>query len=159
MAGSFNQVILLGNLTRDIELRSTGSNRSVANVGLAVNERWTTPEGEKKESVTFVDCEAWGKTAETMAKYLVKGRPVFIVGRLKLDTWQDKTSGKNMSKLKVLVDSFQFVDSGGNRTGGPGGGGGGHSDIEDGGAPAPQVRSSRAPQNAAPQVTEDDIPF
>lgn len=162
MAGNFNQVILLGNLTRDIELKFTPSNKAVAKIGLAVNERWTTPEGEKKEAVTFVDCEAWGKTAEIMAKYLAKGRPVFIVGRLKLDTWQDKQTNEKRSKLKVVVESFQFVDSGGGgqRTGGPGGGeadGGGHPD--DGGAPTPQVRTNRAPAGAGPTIEHEDIPF
>ncbi|MGH7133624.1 MAG: single-stranded DNA-binding protein [Phycisphaerales bacterium] len=158
MAGSFNQVILMGNLTRDVELKFTPSNKAVAKIGLAVNERWTTPEGEKKESVTFVDCEAWGKTAEIMGKYLAKGRPVFIVGRLKLDTWQDKESGQNRSKMKVVIESFQFVDSaGGGQRGGPGGNEGGAD--EGGGGPSPQVRTNRAPAGAGPTIEHDDIPF
>jgi single-strand DNA-binding protein len=106
MAGNFNKVILLGNLTRDVELRHTPqTNSAVANFGIAVNRRWKTPEGEQREEVTFVDCEAWGRTAEIMSQYLNKGRPVFIEGRLKLDTWQDKESGQNRSKLKVVVDA------------------------------------------------------
>ncbi|MDX2017338.1 MAG: single-stranded DNA-binding protein, partial [Planctomycetota bacterium] len=78
MAGSFNKVILMGNLTRDIELRQTSGNQAVANVGIAVNRRWKTETGEQREEVTFVDCEAWGRTAEIMSQYLSKGRPVFI---------------------------------------------------------------------------------
>jgi single-strand DNA-binding protein len=111
MAGSFNKVLLMGNLTRDIELRHTASNKAVARIGLAVNQRYTTSEGEKREETTFVDCEAWGRTAEVMSQYLGKGRPVLIEGRLKLDQWQDKESGQNRSRLVVVVENFQFVDS------------------------------------------------
>src|SRR5258706_15203539 len=111
MAGNFNKVILLGNLTRDIELRHTTGNNAVANFGIAVNRTWKTPVGEKREEVTFVDCGAWGRTGEVMSQYLRKGRPVFIEGRLKLDTWEDKETHKKQSKLRVVVESFQFVDS------------------------------------------------
>ena len=161
MAGSFNQVILMGNLTRDVELKFTPSNKAVAKIGLAVNERWTTPEGEKKEAVTFVDCEAWGKTAEIMGKYLTKGKPVFIVGRLKLDTWQDKESGQNRSKMKVVIESFQFVDSAGGGAGGASQRGGHDSGADEGGGggPAPQVRTNRAPAGAGPTIEHEDIPF
>ncbi|MFN8818365.1 MAG: single-stranded DNA-binding protein, partial [bacterium] len=92
MARGFNQVILMGNLTRDIEVRFLpNGNQAVGNFGIAVNRQWRTPEGETREEVTFVDCEVWGKQAEVMKQYLAKGRPVFIMGRLKLDTWTDKT--------------------------------------------------------------------
>ncbi|RMH10401.1 MAG: single-stranded DNA-binding protein [Planctomycetota bacterium] len=111
MAGSFNKVLLMGNLTRDIELRHTSGNQAVANFGLAVNRRFRSGDGDMREETTFVDCEAWGKTAETMSRYLHKGRPVFIEGRLKLDTWQDKNDGSNRSKLRVVVENFQFIDS------------------------------------------------
>jgi len=90
----------MGNLTRDVELKNTPSNQQVATLGLAVNRRWRTPEGEDREETTFVDCEAWGRTAETLSKYLSKGRPVFIEGRLKLDQWEDK-EGKKQSKIRV----------------------------------------------------------
>lgn len=120
MAGSFNKVFLMGNLTRDVELRSIGADQVVANVGLAVNRRFRTKDGESREEVTFLDCEAWGRTAETMSRYLAKGRPVFIEGRLKLDQWQDK-DGSNRSKIKVVIETFQFVDSPGGRAGGDGG--------------------------------------
>ena len=117
---SFNQVILIGNLTRDVELRHTPSNQTVANIGLATNRQYQTKDGERREEVTFVDCEAWGRQAEVMAQYLSKGRPVMIQGRLKLDSWQDKDGG-NRSKLKVVVENFQFL---GSREGGGGSGGG-----------------------------------
>jgi single-strand DNA-binding protein len=107
---SYNKVLLMGNLTRDIELKNIGGNQSVANMGLAVNRKYKTGDGEQREEVTFVDCEAWGKTAETMAKFLAKGRPVFIEGRLKLDQWEK--DGQKFSKLRVVVENFQFVDSG-----------------------------------------------
>lgn len=157
MAGSMNRVFLMGNLTRDVELRAAGGSGSqVAKIGLAVNRTFSTASGEKREEVTFVDCEAWGKTAEIMAKYLAKGRPVLIEGRLKLDQWDDKETGKKQSKLKVVVESFQFVDS----KGGGGAGGGGYSGGEDEGAPQVNTRapSRSAPASSAP-LAEDDIPF
>lgn len=147
---SFNQVILLGNLTRDVELRHTPSNQAVANIGLAMNRQYQTRDGERREETTFVDCEAWGRQAEVMAQYLSKGRPVFIQGRLKLDTWQDQ-QGQNRSKLKVVVENFQFV---GGRDGGgaPGGGGGGNRDYQPSSAPAGGGGGHAAP-------ADDDIPF
>lgn len=122
MAGNFNKVFLMGNLTRDIELRHTSGNQAVANIGLAVNRRYTTQSGEKREETTFVDCEAWGRTGEVMSQYLKKGRPVFIEGRLKLDQWEGK-DGSKQSKLRVVVENFQFIDSGGGGSGGGGSGG------------------------------------
>src|SRR5688572_14060514 len=107
---SYNKVLLMGNLTRDVELKHTPSNMAVAQIGLAVNRRFKTKEGETKDEVTFVDCEAWGRTAEVMQQYLSKGKPVFIEGRLKLDQWQDKEGG-NRSKLKVVIESFEFIDA------------------------------------------------
>ncbi|MBL9031584.1 MAG: single-stranded DNA-binding protein [Phycisphaerae bacterium] len=147
---NLNKVMLMGNLTRDIELRHTSGNQAVANIGLAVNRRWRSPEGEQREETTFVDCEAWGKTAETMSKYLTKGRPVYIEGRLKLDQWEKE--GQKHSKLKVVVEGFQFIDSKG---------GGGGDDGSGGGAPA-RGRAPSAPSQAAPSqgnVSDDDIPF
>lgn len=108
---NYNKVLLLGNLTRDVELRYTPNNMAVASIGIAVNRRYKSKDGDTKEETTFVDCEAWGYTAENMAKFLSKGRPVFIEGRLRLDSWQDK-DGSNRSKLKVVIDNFEFVDKG-----------------------------------------------
>ncbi len=143
MAGSVNKVLLMGNLTRDIELKHTPSDQAVATIGLAINRRFRTREGENREETTFVDCEAWGRTAEVMSQYLSKGRPVFVEGRLKLDQWEDKETGKNRSKLKVVVESFEFVDSKG--------GGSGQT------APAGAGARSDGPQHAP--VDEKDIPF
>ncbi len=146
---SYNKVLLMGNLTRDIELKYTPGNQAVAEIGLAVNRRYRTKEGENKEEVTFVDCEAWGRTAEVMNQYLAKGRPVFIEGRLKLDQWQDK-DGKNRSKLRVVVDSFEFVDSRGAGQGGRGPG--------PGAAPAGEDHPASVGSGHQP-VNESDIPF
>ena len=152
MAGSVNKVFLMGNLTRDVELKSTPSNQPVATFGIAVNRRYRTKEGENREETAFVDCEAWGRTAEVMNQYLSKGRPVFLEGRLKLDQWQDK-DGNNRSKLRVVVENFQFVDSAG--------GGGGGSAAPRRGQVEPEGTDA-APIGAGPghePVSEDDIPF
>ncbi len=145
---NYNKVLLMGRLTRDIELRHTASDQAVANIGLAVNRHWTSREGEKKEETTFVDCEAWGRTAEIMSQYLSKGRPVFVEGRLKLDTWQDK-EGANRSKLRVVVDSFQFIDA---RTDGGASGGSGGS-----GGPVAATAASAGGEHQP--IEDSDIPF
>jgi single-strand DNA-binding protein len=109
---NFNKVILCGNLTRDIELSYLPSNQTAcANFGLAINRNWTGADGQKKEEVTFVDCVNFGKGAEVLAKYVKKGSPLMVEGRLKLDQWQDKDGGKR-SKLNVVVENFQFLSSG-----------------------------------------------
>jgi len=164
---NYNKVLLMGNLTRDVELKYTPSNMAVANIGIAVNRRYKGNDGEMKEETTFVDCEAWAQTAENLSKWFSKGRPIFLEGRLKLDQWQDKEGG-NRSKLKVVIESFQFVDS---KSGsGPGAGSGGGEYTA-----APQT-SRRAPASAAASAGErqqantytgpthepladDDIPF
>ena len=154
---SFNQVILLGNLTRDVELKHTPSNQAVANIGLAMNRQYQTRDGERREETTFVDCEAWGRQAEVMAQYLSKGRPVFIQGRLKLDTWQDQ-QGQNRSKLKVVVENFQFVGGREGAGGGNGGGGGGGyrgGNNQDGGGSFQPAGGGGGHQ----PVDNDDIPF
>ena len=115
---SYNKVILMGNLTRDPELKRTSTDMAVAQIGIAVNRKYKDRDGNQKEETTFVDCEAWGKTAETMAKYLSKGKPVFLEGRLKLDQWQDK-DGNNRSKLKLVIENFQFIDSRGSQSADP----------------------------------------
>lgn len=161
---SYNKVLLMGNLTRDVELKYTPSNMAVANIGIAVNHRFKTKEGEWKDEPTFVDCEAWGSTAENISKFFSKGRPIFLEGRLKLDQWQDKEGG-NRSKLKVVVENFQFVDSKGGGAGTGGGGGAGEY--------AETPRKSAAPATAGAgksagsaysgpthePLGDDDIPF
>ncbi len=153
---SYNKVLLMGNLTRDIELRHTSANTPVANIGLAVNRRFKGQDGQQRDETTFVDCEAWGRTAEVMSQYLSRGRPVFIEGRLRLDQWQDQ-QGNNRSKLKVVVENFQFIDSRtdtpiDSHTAGPADTGGGSPDT-----PIPQTRSNRS--EPATSIEEDDIPF
>ena len=155
MAGSFNKVFLMGNLTRDPEVRHTTGNNAVANIGLAVNRRFRTQDGQNREETTFVDCEAWGRTAETMAQYLKKGRPVFVEGRLKLDQWQDK-DGNNRSKLKVVIDTFQFVACG-VCGGGGGGGGGGYTGGVGGGGYSGGGGGGRQDFDSPPP--DDAIPF
>ena len=108
---NYNRVILGGRLTRDIEVKATSGGTTVGNLGLAVNRKWRSKSGEAKEETCFVDCEAWGKTADTMAQYLHKGDPVLIEGMLRLDQWED-TDGKKRSKLKVTIERFSFVGGG-----------------------------------------------
>ena len=108
---SFNSVTLIGNITRDIELRYTPAGKAVADLSLAINKNWTDESGQKREDVTFVDCTAFGRTAEICAEYLKKGSPVFVSGHLKQDTWQDKQTGANRSKLKVTIDNLQLLGS------------------------------------------------
>ena len=158
MAGSFNKVFLMGNLTRDVELKYTPSDQAVANIGLAVNRRYRTREGEDREETTFVDCEAWGRTAEVMNQYLSKGRPVFLEGRLKLDQWEDRDSGKSRSKLKMVIENFQFIDSPGSPSGGGGGGRGG-SRPQTAGAATGQAPADAGGGGAHEPVNEDEIPF
>jgi len=108
---SFNKVILLGNLTRDPEVRYTPKGSAVCDLGLAVNRNYTLDNGEKREEVTFVDVVLWARLAEIAGEYLKKGRPVFIEGRLQLDTWDDKQSGQKRSKLRVIGETMQLLGS------------------------------------------------
>jgi single-strand DNA-binding protein len=149
---SFNKVILLGNLTRDPEVRYTPKGTAVTDLGLAVNRTYTADNGEKREEVTFVDVTFWGRTAEVAGEYLKKGRPVFVEGRLQLDSWDDKQSGQKRTKLKVIGENMQML-------GAPRGSGGGGGDDEGSGG----SRSSRPappPKASAPSAPdEDEIPF
>jgi single-strand DNA-binding protein len=150
---SFNKVILLGNLTRDPEVRYTPKGTAVTELGMAVNRVYTAENGEKREETTFVDVTLWGRTAEIAGEYLKKGRPVFIEGRLQLDTWDDKTSGQKRSKLKVVGEGLQLL---GGRPGGGSGGGGGD---EEGGSRS-SSRPAPPPRASAPSEPDDDeIPF
>jgi single-strand DNA-binding protein len=150
---SFNKVILLGNLTRDPEVRYTPKGTAVTELGMAVNRVYTAENGEKREDTTFVDVTLWGRTAEIAGEYLKKGRPVFIEGRLQLDTWDDKQSGQKRSKLKVVGEGLQLL---GGRPGGGGGGGGGGD--EEGGS-RPSSRPAAPPKAAASEPDDDEIPF
>ncbi len=107
---SYNKVILVGNLTRDPEVRYTTGGTAVAEIGLAVNRSWTDrASNERKEETTFIDVTLWGRTAEVAGEYLSKGRPVLIEGRLQLDQWEDKDSGQKRSKLKVVGETLQML--------------------------------------------------
>ncbi len=170
---SYNKVILAGNLTRDPELKYTPSGMAIAKIGLAMNRKWKTETGEMKEEVTFVDVDAFGRQAETIGQYLKRGRPILIEGRLKLDQWDDKQTGQKRSRLGVVCESFQFLDSGRPGEGGGmsgGGGAGGGSGVPSGPpAATPPYRSSapaahRAPPPPPPEADgpppeEDDVPF
>jgi single-strand DNA-binding protein len=136
---NFNKVYLMGNLTRDPELRYAPKGTATAKIAMAINRKYRTESGEDREDVTFVDIEAWGKQAETISQYCKKGRPLFVEGRLKLDQWDDKTTGQKRSALKVMLEHFQFI-------------GGRPADTES--APSKPVR----PATPAPQPQEDEEP-
>jgi single-strand DNA-binding protein len=156
---SFNKVVLVGNLTRDPELRYTPKGTAIAKIGLAVNRVWTNEAGEKKEEVTFVDVDVFGRTAENVGQYMRKGRPILIEGRLKLDQWDDKQTGQKKSKLGVVAETVQFL---GSAQGGEGGGGGGSAPAAPR-APRPAAAAPSAPpaepvEGDGPPES-DDVPF
>jgi len=147
---SFNKVILLGNLTRDPEVRYTPKGSAVADLGIAVNRQYTLENGEKREEVTFVDVTFWGRTAEVAGEYLKKGRPVFIEGRLQLDTWDDKQSGQKRSRLKVIGETMQMLGSRGSAS----------DSGDEGDRPARTTKPAAPPKPAGPSEPDDDeIPF
>lgn len=150
---SFNKVILVGNLTRDPELRYTPKGMAIAKIGLAVNRNWTSESGEKKEEVTFVDVDIFGRTAENVAQYMKKGRPILIEGRLRLDQWDDKQTGQKRSRLGVVAETVQFLGSGG----GSGGGEGGESAPRRSAPPSAPAPSPSAEPDMPPP--DDDVPF
>src|SRR5882672_5823681 len=146
---NFNKVILAGNLTRDPELRYTPKGTAIATLGLAMNRTWRNEAGETKEEVTFVDVDAFGRTAETIGQYLKKGRPILLEGRLKLDTWEDKQTNQKKSRLGVVLETFQFIDSARPGEGATA-------------APARPRAAAPPPEPAAdsePPPVEDDVPF
>jgi len=148
---SFNRVILLGNVTRDLELRYIPSGTAVTDIGLAVNDRRKNASGEWVEETTFVEVTLWARTAEVACEYLSKGSPVLIEGRLKLDTWE--TDGQKRSKLKVIGERMQMLGTRGG--GGSGGRPAGQSDSQHSQAAPPENDYPPPPQ----QGGEDDIPF
>lgn len=157
---NLNKVMLIGNLTRDPELRHTPKGTAVTELGLAINRIWKDEQGQKQEDTTFVDVTLWGRQAEVAQQYLTKGSPCYIEGRLSLDTWDDKATGQKRSKLKVVGEALQLL---GTKGGGGGNGGGGYSER-------PQQQSRPAPQRSGPPQgataapaddyqEDDDIPF
>ena len=164
---SFNKVILLGNLTRDPQVRYTPNGTPVTDVGLAINRTWFDKQtNTRKEDVTFVDVTLWGRTAEVAGEYLSKGRAVLIEGRLQLDTWQDKETGQNRSKLKVVGEQMTLLGSrgdgppaGGQGRGGGATAGGGRPQEYDQGPPADY--DSGPPEDYTPPGAppSDEVPF
>ena len=162
---SFNKVILLGNVTRDPQLSYLPNQTAVIEFGLAVNRRFKKQDGSQGEEVCFVDCQMFGKRAEVINKYVKKGNPLFVEGRLKFDSWQSQ-DGQKRSRLRVLVENFEFISSGQSGQGGQGGGGGqqqqyGGGQQQYGGAPAaPAGGGQSAGQPSEPFApVDDDIPF
>jgi single-strand DNA-binding protein len=150
---SFNKVILLGNLTRDPEVRYTPKGSAVCDLGIAVNRVYTTEGGERREEVTFVDVVLWARLAEIAGEYLRKGRPVFIEGRLQMDSWDDKQTGQKRTKLRVVGESMQLL-------GGRPGGATGETADEDRVATSAGNKTAAPPKSAKPTEPDDDeIPF
>jgi single-strand DNA-binding protein len=153
-----NKVFLIGNLTRDPELRVTPKGTAICQFGIAVNRQFKDESGATRDETTFVDIEAWGKQGELVSKYLSKGSPAMVEGRLKLDQWEDKTSGQKRSKLKVVLDNVQFLSSRGAGGGGAAGGAPHAAPAE--GEPADLAAPAAKP--AAPASKEhldEDVPF
>jgi single-strand DNA-binding protein len=154
---NLNKVMLIGNVTRDPEVKYTPKGTAVAEVGLAINRIYTPEGGERREETTFVDITFWGRQAEIVGQYAKKGSPLYVEGRLQLDSWEDKQSGQKRSKLRVVGEQLQLL---GSRSGGAPAGG----DYEGGGeassAPRPPQRTASPPQRPASEPPEeDDIPF
>ena len=148
---NLNKVMLMGNLTRDPEVKYTPKGAAVCQIGLAVTHTYRAGE-EKREETAFIDCESFGKQAETICEYCKKGRPLYVEGRLKLDTWDDKASGQKRSKLKVVIESFQFL---GDKSAA-------REETQERRPSPPQRPPTRAPRPPADpdlDVPPDDIPF
>lgn len=156
---SLNKVMLMGNLTRDPELRVTPKGTSICQFSLAINRQFKMESGESREEVIYVDVEAWGKQGETIAKYCTKGRPLFVEGRLRLDQWEDKNTKEKRSRMKVVLEGFQFLGDG--RGGGGGGPQSGGDESPAGASPerhSPPARSA-SPKPAAQENLDEDVPF
>jgi single-strand DNA-binding protein len=136
---SFNKVILIGNLTRDVELKHLPKGTAVCNLSLAVNRRWKNEAGEEKEDVYFAECKAFGKQAETLAQYVKKGHPLMVEGRLTREEWDDKKTGDKRSTTRIMIETFQFLKG-----------------RDEGDAPAPRAQAPAAPK---PDLDADDLPF
>jgi single-strand DNA-binding protein len=143
---NLNRVLLIGNLTRDPEVRSTPRGTSVADLGLAMNRVYSTEDGQKKEDVTFLDVTLWGRQAEIAGQYLHKGSPVFIEGRIQMDNWVDKQTGEKRNRLKIVGENMQLLGS-----------------RESSAPPQPPQRASAPPQRPVgphePDALPEDIPF
>lgn len=150
---SFNKVILIGNLTRDPEMRVTPNGHTICKLGLAVSRAYSTRDGERREETTFVDIDAFGKQAEVISKYMRKGRPIMVEGRLKLDQWESN-DGQKRSKLGVVLENFQFL---GGRDDNAGGGGGYEQS-----SPPQRASAESAPASdfsSSDDTLDEDVPF
>lgn len=186
---SLNKVMLMGNLTKDAELRYLPGGQAVLEFRIAVTRKYRTQQGEDKEETCFIDVNLWGKRGEAVSQYLTKGKPLFVEGRLQLDEWDDKESGQKRSKMRVVAENIEFVGGGRAADGGGGGGGAAGGEGAAGGAngyqgrsngynanraapggpprtsgsppPEPYARPASAGggQAAAMQLQDDDIPF
>lgn len=153
---SFNKVILMGNVTRDPEVKYTNKGTAIAKLGMAVSRKWSTESGEKKEETTFVDVDFIGKIAETVGKFIKKGDPIHIDGRLKLDQWEDKKTGEKRSKLGILGEGMQFL----NRASSPAEGGGTNINrARQEQAPVTPRQAAAGVTNDGPVGADDDVPF
>lgn len=163
---NLNRVLLIGNLTRDPELRVTPKGTAICQFSLAISRSFKDESGQTREEATFVDIEAWGKQGELIAKYCTKGRPLFVEGRLRFDQWEDKTTQQKRNKLKVVLENFQFL---GGREGAASAGAPGGGTSPDEAEPAAYERPTTPPPRApgggrpapAPQhdINDDDVPF
>ena len=155
-----NKVFLIGNLTRDPELRVTPKGTAICSFGLAVNRQFRDESGTARDETTFVDIEAWGKQGELVSKYLTKGSPCMVEGRLRLDSWEDKNTQQKRSKLKVVLDNVQFLSRGpGGGASAPAGDMNGEPAEERHSAPPPRSPSRPAPAPESAPGLEDDVPF
>ena len=156
---NLNKVMLIGNLTRDPELRVTPKGTAICTFSLAVNRKFKDESGGEREEVTYVDIEAWGKSGENISKYCTKGRPLFVEGRLRLDQWEDKTTKEKRSRMKVVCDNFQFLGTGRAEGGAPGAEGGEAPRYN---APTPRTGPTRPASPTSPAAQEnldEDVPF
>ena len=152
---SVNKVILIGNCTRDPEVRYTPKGTAVADIGMAMNRYYSSDGGDRREETTFVDVTLWGRQAEVAGEYLKKGRPVYIEGRLQMDSWDDKNTGQKRTKLKVVGESMQLL---GSRDGG-GSNSGNSGPSSDSSFNQPSNQSSASNDGAQFDAEDDDIPF
>ena len=153
---SLNKVLLIGNLTRDPEVRMMSNGRPVCNFGLALNRSYKDSEGNRKEEVTFVDVECFGPRAEAVGRFFSKGRAIFVEGRLKLDQWESK-EGEKRSALRVVLDNFEFVDS--KQEVSPGPGKAYEAAKETPNSDTPDSATPPAPTSSTDPDLDEDIPF
>ena len=156
MSASLNKVLLMGNLTRDPEVKYTPKGTAVCDLGLAINDSYKAQDGTIKETVTYVDVEVWGRTAENCKQYLTKGRPIFVEGQLKLDTWETP-QGEKKSKMRVRADRVQFLGGGGG--GGARQGGEQRATTASGKTAAAPPAAGNVAEDRPPPADDDDIPF